>query len=438
MEIDIDVPAPYIELFQPTKNWRHMTYYGGRSSGKSTTIALSILVKATASKLRILCVRETQNSIAESVHQLMADLIDKHKLPNWEVTKDEIRNTKTGSNIIFKGVHNNTQAIKSLEGIDICWVEEAQSVSMDSIDVLIPTIRKEGSYFIWSFNPLTSEDPVWIRIAKNPDYRTLVKKVNSDAIERLLSPEVIHEREKMRADNPELFEHVWLGEPLTAKTGSVFGKQLATAREEGRITKVPYDGSAPVYTAWDLGIGDATAIWFFQIIGREIHYIDHYESSGEDLGHYLSVLRAKPYEYAKHFLPHDAKQRELQTNKTRVEFFADNGFPNVEVLRPTNFTPGQDDIDMVARPKLSLCWFDKEKCNRGIECLRAYHYDYDEKNRILKAKPEHDWSSHSSSAFIYSLIADTEFIQTTQTIKFKTFVPKEFRDKETKNSEMYW
>lgn len=409
MEIEVDIPEQFIELVQPTKEWRHICYHGGRSSGKSTTVAEVLAIKATSEKLRILCAREYQASIADSVHRLIADIIAKFNLPGWEITREAIKNSN-GSEFIFRGVRNNPQSIKSLEGIDICWGEEASTFSMESIDILIPTVRKSGSYFIWTFNRISENDPIWERVASNPDDRTYVKQVNSDAIEKLLSEEVIFEREKMRKENPDLYEHVWLGQPLTAKTGSVFGKQLAQAREEGRITRVPYDGAAPVYTAWDLGIGDCTAIWFFQIIGREIHFIDHYESSGEDLGHYLALLRSKPYNYATHYLPHDAKQRELQTNKTRVEFFAENGFANVAVLRPTNFTPGQDDIDMVARPKLSLCWFDEEKCQRGLECLRAYHYDYDDKNRILRAKPTHDWSSHSASAFIYALIAESELV----------------------------
>ena len=417
MEIEIDIPEPFSELFQLSKPWRHIVYHGGRSSAKSTTVAIGLAVLASSKPSRILCCREVQNSINESVHKLIADTIQKYNLPGWEITREAIRN-RNGSEFIFKGLRGNAQSIKSLEGVDICWVEEAQTVSMESIDILIPTIRKPGSYFIWTFNRLTENDPVWERIAGKPDERTYVRQVNSDEVEGLLSPEIIAEREKMRQENPELFEHVWLGQPLTSKTGSVFGKQLALAREDGRITGVPYDGSAPVYTAWDLGIGDCTAIWFFQVIGREIHFIDHYENSGEDLGHYLAVLRSKPYNYATHYLPHDAKQRELQTNKTRVEFFTENGFANVSVLRPTNFTPGQDDIDMIARPKLSLCWFDADKCKRGLECLRAYHYDYDEKNRILRAKPVHDWSSHSSSAFIYALMAVSETL-TSHTVKIK-------------------
>lgn len=427
MQLKIEVPKEFKVLFDLDSDLRHIVLYGGRASGKSTSVALSLLVLGMNKKLRILCTREVQNSIADSVHKLLSDLISKYKLNTWEVQKDIIRNKQTGSEIFFKGLHNNSQSIKSIEGIDIVWVEEAQSVSADSINTLVPTIRKAGSRLIWTFNRLTENDPVWELIVKKADDRTFVQRINSDAIESLLSKEIIEEREKMRIDNPEMFEHVWLGEPMTAKTGSVFGKQLAQARSEGRITKVPYDASTGVYTAWDLGIGDSTVIWFFQVVGREIHFIDHYEGSNEDLGHYISYIQNKPYQYTTHFLPHDSKARELQTGMTRVEFFNNHGIYNIEVLRPTNFSLGQDDIDLVARPKFSLCWFDEEKCQRGLECLRAYHYEYDDKNKLLRNKPEHDWSSHSSSAFIYALMAKTEQLDVKLKVKFKSYTPKAFR-----------
>lgn len=429
--IDLVIPEQYKELFQPSKQWRHIVYKGGRSSGKSTQIAISRLIKGSHKKLRGLCTREIQNSIQESVYKLLCDEIDKLGLNDWQKFNDKLLNKRTGSEIFFKGLHNNIQSIKSIEGIDWCWVEEAQSVSADSITTLVPTIRKEGSELIWSYNPLTEHDPVQELIVDKADERTYVAHVNSDAIEGLLSKEIIAEREKMRVDNPDMFAHVWLGQPLTSKTGTVFGKQIAQAEIEGRIGSVPYDASAGTYTAIDLGIGDSTAIWWFQMVGQEIHFIDHYESSGEELGHYISIIKNKPYNYTTHFLPHDAKQRELQTGMTRVEFFENNGIHNIEVLRPTNFQLGQDDINMIARPKFSKIWIDRDKCERGLKCLRAYHYEYDEKNKLLKTKPEHDWSSHASSAFIYAMMAATESSEAQQVkVKFKTYVPKAFRKAE--------
>lgn len=431
MEVQIDIPTPFQELFQPSKKWRHYIYYGGRASAKSTTVAIFLLVEGMHRKVRILCTREYQNSLKESVHSLLVGLIDKYKLSSWEVTNDKIRNTRTGSEIIFMGTHNNAQSIKSMENIGIVWCEEASTMSEESMDILIPTIRAEGSFFIWTYNPISEFDPVWVRLAKNPDERTYVRKVNSDEVEQLLSPEIIAEREKMRKENPELFAHIYLGEPLTANTGSVYGRQLARAREDGRIGKVPYDGSAPVYAALDLGVSDSTAICFFQTVGREIHFIDYHESSGEDLAYYTNVLANKPWEYRQIFLPHDAKARELQTGKTREEFFREHGYNNVTILRPSSYKFGQDDINMVVRPKFSRCWFDEEKCKRLLECLRAYHFDYDAKNRLLKDKPCHDWSSHAADAFMYSLIAETEQIEVQTHANLSPYVPKAFRAEHT-------
>lgn len=433
MDIEVNIPEPFKELFIPSKPWRHLVYYGGRASGKSTEAALSRVISGSRRKERGLCCREYQNSIADSSHKLLADLISSYHFNDWEVTKDTIRNKKTRSEIIFKGLHNNAQSIKSTEGLNWAWIEEAQTISAESIETLVPTIREPNSYLIWTFNPLTDHDPVWDKIVKTADERTYVHKVNSHEIEELLPEVMIHEREKMKEENPELYSHIWLGEPLTSKTGSVFGRQLAQAEIDGRITNVPYDSSVGVFTAWDLGIGDSTVIWFFQLVGREIHFIDHYESSGEDLGYYINYLRNKPYNYAQHFLPHDANHRGYESGKTRVEFFNDNGIHNVEVLRPTKFQLGQDDINLIARPKFSLCWFDRDKCARGIECLRAYHYEYDIKNKLLKDKPEHDWSSHSSSAFIYALMAYTENAQYFggNRTKLKTYTPKEFRQNDS-------
>ena len=439
---ELIIPAQYKELFQPSQQWRHIIYKGGRSSGKSYQVALSRLVLGSQKKLRGLCAREYQNSMDDSVKALLADLVAKYNMRDWKVLDKELRNLRTGSEIHFKGLHNNSQTIKSYEGVDWCWVEEAQSVSADSIHTLVPTIRKEGSQIIWTYNPLTENDPVKTEVEDRYKARgtVFVCHINSEDVEELLSPEIIEEREAMRADNPDLFAHVWLGQPLTSKTGSVFGNQIARAEMDGRIGRVPYDASAGTYAVFDLGISDSTAIWWFQMIGREIHLIDYYENSGEELGHYISMLHNKGYNYTTIYLPHDAKQRELQTGKTRVEFFENNGFHNIEVLRPTNFNLGDDDINLIARPAFSRVWIDREKCQRGLECLRAYHYEYDEKNKLLKSKPEHDWSSHASSAFIYAMMAATEASEEAQQInlKFKTYVPKAFRPKKENNSGKWW
>ena len=220
----VKLSSVYRELFN--KLWRHIVYHGGRSSGKSTATGEALLLRGRQEKLRILCTREFQNSIADSVHKLLKDLIDKHKYTDYEVQNDRIINHVTGSEFLFKGLRKDSQAIKSLEGVDVCWVEEAQTISQGSINILIPTIRKEGSQIIWTFNRLTELDPVWVTLCQRPDDKTFVAHVNSDVLESigLLPQTMIDEREKMKRTDPGLFAHVWLGEPIAQGENAILSR----------------------------------------------------------------------------------------------------------------------------------------------------------------------------------------------------------------------
>ncbi len=212
---EILLAKAYRELFN--LKWRHIVYHGGRSSGKSTATAYALLLRGRQSKQRILATREFQNSIADSVHKLLKDLIEKHGFTDYIVQNDTIRNTVTGSEFIFKGLRKDSQAIKSLEGVDICWVEEAQTITKGSIDILIPTIRKDGSQIIWTFNRVTELDPVYVELCVNQDTKTFVAEVNSDTLEAIgqLPQTMVDEREKMKQNDPALYAHVWLGQPLS-------------------------------------------------------------------------------------------------------------------------------------------------------------------------------------------------------------------------------
>jgi phage terminase large subunit len=182
-----------------------------------------------------------------------------------------------------------------------------------------------------------------------------------------------------------------------AVVGAYYGKIMAQAEADGRVTGVPYDAAAPVWTVWDLGIRDATAIWFAQIVGREIHIIDYYESSGADLAHYVGQLRSKPYAYAGHIVPHDAQAKELGTGRSRLEVLESLGVSNVTVA-PMHRV--EDGINAV-RVLLPKCWFDAKKCARGIDALKLYRAEFDDKLQAFKPRPVHDWASHGADAFRY-------------------------------------
>ena len=182
--------------------------------------------------------------------------------------------------------------------------------------------------------------------------------------------------------------------------GSYFGKEIQKAEDDGRITTAPYDPLLKVHTAWDLGVGDATAIWFIQHHGREVRVIDYHEASGEGLPYYARVLQEKGYLYGDHIAPHDIEVRELGSGMSRIEIAKDLGIkftvaPKVSL---------DDGIEAV-RGVLPRCWFDKVKCKRGLDALRAYHKSWDEKRQTFMQRPYHDWASHGADAFRYYAVA---------------------------------
>src|SRR6266568_1426787 len=199
-----------------------------------------------------------------------------------------------------------------------------------------------------------------------------------------------------------------------AIVGSYYGKLMARAEQDRRIAPVPYDPAALVWTSWDLGIRDATAIWFAQVIGREIRIIDYYEASGVDLGHYVREISARPYVYAGHVVPHDAQARAPSTGKSRLEVLESLGLKNLQ-LAPMHRL--EDGINAV-RVFLPKCWFDAEKCARGIDALKLYRAEVDERRAdpsgapLLKPHPVHDWSSHAADSFRYlALTLDRQAMQ---------------------------
>lgn len=189
-----------------------------------------------------------------------------------------------------------------------------------------------------------------------------------------------------------------------AIVGSYYGAQLEIAKEEGRITSVPYDPSLPVITSWDLGMGDATGIWFIQPYGQEFRAIDYYETSGEGLAYYAKYLHSKPYVYRDFILPHDIRVRELGTGKSRYEVAQSLGIQPITIAKSL---PVDDGINAV-RSILNRFYFDEKKCAQGLNALSNYRKEYDEKRKEFKNKPYHDWTSHAADALRYFAIGYQE------------------------------
>ena len=210
-----------------------------------------------------------------------------------------------------------------------------------------------------------------------------------------------YQREYGVEDGDALFSQEYMCDWEAAIVGSYYGKIMRDLDSTGRVCSVPYDPQALVHTAWDLGLNDATVIWFFQVVGMEIHLIDYLANSGQPLAWYAGELHKKTYAYGEHILPHDAEARELQTNRSRTDTLRGLNL-NVRVLKASGSERilVADGINAV-RSILPRCWFDKDKCAPGIDALKAYHREWDEKKKTFHDRPVHDWASDPADAFRY-------------------------------------
>lgn len=179
--------------------------------------------------------------------------------------------------------------------------------------------------------------------------------------------------------------------------GAYYAVEMKKAKEENRVTRVPYDPAASVITSWDLGIGDSTAIWFGQFVGQEVRLINYYENSGVGLDHYAKVLGDMGYHYESHILPHDVRVKELGSGKSRLETLEQLGIHNIAIAPRLNV----DDGIQAVRSMLNRCWFDEENCGRGVEALLQYRREFDERLKSWRGRPLHDWTSHGADAFRY-------------------------------------
>jgi phage terminase large subunit len=248
----IEIPTEFKRLFDD--DWREAAIYGGRYSLKSHTVARYLLIRARQKKTRIGCFREFQNSIAESSYQLLVDLIRQYNLNDFEPTQNSIINKINGSDFLFKGLWNNEQSIKSIEGIDVAWVEEAQTVSEKSLEVLTPTVRKDGSQLIYTYNRLLEEDPIHKRLVMEGRPNTLVINVNYDvALKYGWMPDVVRrEMEDDKEKRPALYKHKWLGEP--------YNQERKIYKDWNFIDEIPHEARLERY-GLDFGYSnDPTAI----------------------------------------------------------------------------------------------------------------------------------------------------------------------------------
>lgn len=397
MQIKVQLPAKVRELYMP---WRYKVLHGGRGGGKSHSVAQVLLDRGTRAPLRILCAREVQNSMRDSVHRLLRDYIIRLGLQTfYEVTDTEIRGIN-GTVFLFSGLRQQTvESIKSYEGIDLVWVEEAHSVSKRSWDVLIPTIRKEQSEIWLTLNPDLETDETYQRFVLSQESDTWVCRMNWR--DNPWMPETL-DAERRRAERTlpqDDYQHIWEGEPRRVAEGAVYRHEIVDLLADGRITNVPYDTALPVHTVWDLGWNDSMTIGFVQRGPQDIRIIDYIEDSHRTLDWYVNEIEKRPFRWGTDYLPHDGSSANMQTGKSTADRLREMG-RKPYVLPRDNVEEGI----RAARMMFPKVYFDQEKTTRLIECLKRY-------KRNIPATtgepghPTHDEFSHGADMFRYIAMA---------------------------------
>lgn len=284
----------------------------------------------------------------------------------------------------LRGMYNDSAVLDEFADFDPrAWPEVIRATLAD---------RRGRATFIGSPKGHNQLYDIHKRSQTESDWFSLILKASET---KLISAE---ELESARRDlSEEQYAQEFECSFEAAIAGAYYGKLMAQAERDKRICPVPYEPTAQVWTSWDLGIRDATSIWFAQVVGREVRIIDYYESSGADLAHYVRELQNRPYIYAGHIVPHDAQAKELGTGKSRLEVLSSLGLKNITVA-PMHRV--EDGINAV-RVFIPKCYFDKNKCERGIEALKLYRAEYSDKLRTLSAHPVHDWASHAADSFRY-------------------------------------
>lgn len=400
LERSLEIPTAKIfrPLIEPA---RYKAAWGGRGSGKSNFFAREIISRCLRKRpTSAVCIREVQRVLTQSSKKLVDDTIKEFELQGeFEIQADRIK-TPGGGLIIFNGMQDHTaESIKSLEGFDIAWVDEAQALSARSLTLLRPTIRRPGSELWFGWNPRRKSDAVdeFFRV-KKPDNAVVVMANWRD---NPWFPEVL-ERERLQDLElyPDRYDHIWEGGYAKAFDGAYFSKGLAIAKAQGRISRVGADPLYPILAFWDLGgagaKADAMAIWIVQFIGREIRVLDYIEGVGQVLGYYVQKLRERGWAKAKCTLPHDGAHTNWATGKRWADHLADAEF-DCEVKPNQGAGAASLEIEAVRRI-LPRCWFNAAPCEPGLDALGYYHERKDE-NRNVGLGPEHDWSSHASRAF---------------------------------------
>ena len=390
------MPAKLRPLFEPM---RYKVTHGGRGGGKSWAIARALLLLAAQKPLRILCTREVQKSIKDSVHKLLGDQIQAMGLGSFFEVQVSVIKAANGGEFLFAGLSDLTaESIKSFEGVDIVWCEEAQAISKRSWDILIPTIRKDGSEIWVSMNPELDTDDSYVRFIQSPPPDSVVIQVNYT--DNPWFPDVLEkERQHALATMPKAdYENIWLGKCRPAISGAIYADEVADMAAGGRMCDVAYDPTMKVHVIWDLGWNDSMSLILVQRHLSTLRVIEYLEDSHKTLDWWSAELRKRNYNWGTMWLPHDGAHADYKTGKTARELMEAAGW-EVDI---TPNLPIESGIRM-ARMSLRQTYIDKAKAARLVECLKRYRRGVPASTGE-PGRPVHDEWSHGADAFRYLAI----------------------------------
>lgn len=391
--MNADFPKAFRALFKPA---RYKVFYGGRGAAKSWNFARALLLQATQDPLRVLCCREVMRTLSDSVHQLLVDQIKALGLDGfYSVTETEIRGAN-GSWFGYAGLRAMDAAkIKSFEGVDVAWVEEAQTVSDKSWGILIPTIRADGSEIWISFNPDMATDPTYKRFVVSPPPDAVVRKVTYK--DNPFFPSVLEkERVHLQKTDPDEYDVVWEGNPRSVIQGAIYAREVTAMLQSGRVRAVPYDPRLLVHTIWDLGWNDQTTIIYAQRLLSEVRIIDYDEESFLRPDEWARRVREKPYNYGGHWLPHDGGNETLQGAGISLQKQLRPLLRMKPVVIPR--AKSVEDPIRAARMMFPRVYMDAERCSRLLECLQRFRRSIPQSTGE-PATPVKDEYRHGADAF---------------------------------------
>lgn len=416
MKVKVKLPPKLIPIF--LGNARYRGAYGGRGSAKTRSFAKMAAVKAFQASQAgkqgiILCVREYMNSLADSsMAEIKAAIESEEWLrPYFDIGTNYIRTMDGLVDFVFVGLRHNLDSIKSKALILLCWADEADPISQEAWEKLIPTVREDGSEIWVTWNPEREGSATDLRF-KRDDLPEDMRFVELNWRDNPWFPDVLN-RERLEDERlrPESYAHIWEGAYKTHFEGAYFTRQLLEAEKDGRITNVPQDPHMVVRLFADIGGTGAKAdnfvFWAAQFVGKTINVIDHYEVQGQPIASHLNWLRSQGYtpDRAKIWLPHDGDTQDKVFDVSYHSAFRGAGY-NVEVIPNQGRGAAMMRVEKV-RELFPRIWLDERKCEAGLKAIRAYHSKVS-KDRNIDLGPDHDENSHSADAFGLMAIAYRE------------------------------